>query len=294
MKLYPLVTYFCTLNFQKLMKDCISQHVILNDRIFEKTKVINNLITGNLVLYEVIRIIDGIPLFINDHLDRLFSSAILLKVDIWITKEDILKKIETFINHESIKNGNIRISCTFSENEKQILLYQSRHSYPTEEMYNNGVETKTIHIERENPNAKNIQLFHTLIQDFFAQNNIYEAILVDKNECVTEGSKSNIFFIKDQSLITARIEDVLPGITRKYVFQAAINLKIKIEERKIYFDELSNFDVAFISGTSPKILPIKLIDNMSFETNNVVLLQLMSELNRIIADNIKLYKRHIF
>jgi len=268
------------------MNDCISNNVYLNNAIVPSAEAKLYVYPGKITIYEAIRILDGCPLFIEDHLERLQQSATLLNVPLLNSIDRLQSIIAEFIEHESIDNGNIKLQFTYNNNESFSLLYQLRHSYPTKQMYTNGVNTKTLQIERNNPNAKNIQSFHQIAQTFILDNAIYEALLVDKDSNITEGSKSNIFFIKDNRIITALASDVLLGITRKYVIKAAELLGLTIEERKIATNELQDFDAAFISGTSPKILPIKLIDLTVYNTTNVILQQLMSTLDALIKQYI--------
>jgi len=269
------------------MKDCISKNAYVNNKIISAEEVQKALFTGNTTVYEVIRIIDGRPLFIEDHLGRLEKSASLLQLHLCYSASQIYDIIIEFIKHEGISIGNIKLQFTFDNNKSLFLLYQSQHSYPKVEMYAQGVITKTLHVERENPNAKNIQSFHSVAQSFIKEHDLYEALLIDKDNNITEGSKSNIFFIKENTIITALASDVLLGITRKYVIEAALLLGLKVEERKISMDELPEFDSAFISGTSPKILPIKTIDSKKYKTDTVVLLNLMSKLEELIHQNIE-------
>jgi len=273
------------------MNDCISKNSYLNDSIVPTSVARKAFSAGKTTVYEVIRIIDSCPLFVEDHLDRLQKSATLLNVQLWFSLNEIQSKIAEFIKHESVVIGNLKLQFTFDDNNAFFLLYQSQHSYPTVEMYQNGVITKTLQIERKNPNAKNIQSFHSIAQAFIAKNSLYEAILVDKDGNITEGSKSNIFFLKDKTVITALATDVLLGITRKYVIQAAQLLGLSVEERKIGNNELQTFDAAFISGTSPKILPIKSIDANVYVTNNVSLLQLMAKLDTIMLQYIEKHNK---
>jgi branched-chain amino acid aminotransferase len=268
------------------MNDCISNNVYLNNAIVSTAEAKLYVYPGKLTIYEAIRILDGCPLFIEDHLNRLQQSAALLHVPLLISIERLQLQIAEFIKHESIDNGNIKLQFTYNDNVSFSLLYQLRHSYPTKQMYTDGVHTKTIQIERNNPNAKNIQSFHQIAQTFILDNAIYEALLVDNDLNITEGSKSNIFFIKDNRIITALASDVLLGITRKYVIKAAELLGLTIEERKIPTNELQDFDAAFISGTSPKILPIYSIDLNVYNTSNIFLQQLMSTYDALIKQYI--------
>ena len=269
------------------MIDCISKNAYLNNSIIPAEQAQEALFAGKITVYEVIRIINGCPLFINDHLVRLQKSASLLNVKLWYSATQIQSIISEFIHHESITNGNLKLQFIVDNKESLFLLYQSQHSYPTLEMYQNGVLTKTLDLERDNPNAKNVQSFHKVAQSFLKDHNLYEAILVDKNGDITEGSKSNIFFIKGNSVFTALASDVLLGITRQYVIDASKSVGLTVEERKISKKELPTFDAAFISGTSPKILPIKKIDEYSYRTDNKHLQNLISELDEMIQQYIE-------
>jgi branched-chain amino acid aminotransferase len=275
------------------MNDCISNNVLYNDSIIPLEEANENYFKGEISIYEAIRIIDGCALFIEDHLARLLQSAQLLRVPLPYSMTEIASKIEIFIKHESIVFGNCKILISYNNSQSYFLVYQLQHSYPTLEMYSKGVTTKTVAIERENPNAKNIQRFHSIAQSFIKDNNLYEAILVDKESNITEGSKSNIFFIKGNKIITALASDVLLGITRKYVINAAHLIGYSVEERKIAKSELQEFDAAFISGTSPKILGIREIDSIVYTQNNNVLQQLAKKLDTLIEHYIDSKKQQL-
>ena len=274
------------------MNDCISNNVFLNNNIVPLTTALPEIFNGETTVYEVIRIINGYPLFIEDHLERLEKSATLLGVTLLFSIQEMKEKMTAFIKRESIVLGNIRLQYIFKDTKSMFLLYQSQHSYPTKDQYITGVTTKTLSIVRDNPNAKNIQSFHSVAQLFIKSHQLYEAILVDYDGNITEGSKSNLFFIEGKSILTALPTDVLLGITRKYVIEACHLLGLHVEERKISKNELPNFDAAFISGTSPKILPIQSIDANVYKTNNVLLQQLMNKLDELIQQNIDKQKNN--
>ncbi|NQU34922.1 MAG: aminotransferase class IV [Bacteroidetes bacterium] len=114
-------------------------------------------------------------------------------------------------------------------------------------------------------------------------------MLVDENGFVTEGSKSNIFFLKENTLITPKTEQVLPGITRMKVIQIARRMGIKLLEEKISNKSLKLYESAFISGTSPKILPIRNIDEIQFNTKNDTIKKVMDEYELMVSNDILLF-----
>ncbi|MEG0641800.1 MAG: aminotransferase class IV, partial [Clostridium sp.] len=104
----------------------------------------------------------------------------------------------------------------------------------------------------------------------------FEAILVNDDGYVTEGSRSNLFFIRDNTLYTTQGKDVLLGITRKRIIDLAKKNGVNVIEKPIHIDELSGFSSLFISGTSPKVLPIKSVDNINYLTKDTLLLKIIS------------------
>ena len=162
------------------------------------------------------------------------------------------------------------------------------HRYPTSEMYTNGVTCGTLRAERENPNAK---VFQTSVRqkanELIAEKQFYEVMLIDHLERVTEGSRSNVFFIKDNQVITSPEDEVLLGITRQKTIQIAKELGLEIVQKEVFLDTLDTFDAVFITGTSPKILPVKQIDKTIFNPSNNILTNLMEAYNQLIEDYVK-------
>jgi len=237
------------------------------------------------IIYEVLRVIDGIPIFLEAHLERMKNSFKLINVEFPLSYEEIRTKIESIIKDEDKYNGNIKV--TYGVNEKKLKVFFIEHFYPTEEMYKNGVDTILYFGERENPNAKIVNdSFREKVNKEIKDNNAYEAILVDNNGNVTEGSKSNIFMVKDDVLITSPIKAVLPGVTRGEIIELAQKLKIKIQEVEYKYTDIDKLDGMFISGTSPKVLPIKSVNSIKLDPANKIIRSLVEEYNREIMDYI--------
>lgn len=274
------------------MSECFSKKYIINNKTMSCENFRDNLIHEGKSLYEVIRIIDGIPLFLEDHLERLFYSAAVTGLNIWLNEEDIKVSIGELSKINLIENGNVKIVFNFNKNGKNTFLaYFIKHTYPSEEMYLNGVKTSSYHAERENPNAKVINTsLREITNNIIKEKNVYEVILIDNDGNVTEGSRSNVFMVEGSKVYTAPKEDVLIGITRKYVFQACKNLKYEIIERKVGFNNIINVNGIFMCGTSPKVLPISKVDNIEFDSNNKIVQDIRREYDSIVEHYINSYK----
>ena len=236
------------------------------------------------LIYEVIRIINGKPLFYKEHFDRMINSFKLNDYKNDITYDELLNDINSLVISNDKNLGNIKIIFNMKSNEFKIFFI--KHSYPTDEMYKEGVKTILYFGERENPNAKVINNgFREAVNKEIKKTNAHEAILVDRNGYITEGSRSNIFLIKDSNVYTSKVEAVLPGVTRTEIIKVAKENSINIIEENIRYTDLEKFDVLFISGTSPNILPIRRVNELEFDVENYLLRKLMNLFDELICRN---------
>ena len=126
----------------------------------------------------------------------------------------------------------------------------------------------TSNITRENPHAKIFRKdYAQTISKIRSDSQAFEVILVDEKACITEGSRSNLFFIKNDVVITAREDDVLLGISRLELCKLLLKLNIALEMRTIKETELAEFEACFLTGTSIKVLPIATIDTIHYASS---------------------------
>lgn len=215
-------------------------------------------------IYEVIRIYNRLPAFVEEHMCRMQQSAALTNKsipDISIVN-GALKRL---ISESNIDNGNVEIVFN-SINNWSIRFIP--HSYPTPAQYDEGVSTKLFDALRENPNAKvKLVELRERVGQFIKENNIFEAIYTHEG-VISEGSRTNIFFIKNNEFFTTPLANVLPGITRLIVTEIIKNNNFILHETPIRVQQISSFDSAFLTGTSPEVLPIKTLDNQAYYTHN--------------------------
>ncbi|MDU1323175.1 MAG: aminotransferase class IV [Clostridium botulinum] len=273
--------------------ECFNEFFIENEKIKERGSFEESFLKEGKSLYEVIRIIDGAPLFLKSHLERFYNSAKLEGLNLWLDEEEIKENINRLIEINKVSIGNIKLVFNFNKGKNNnFLCYFLKHNYPEDIEYKRGVKTILYHGERENPNAKVINMdFRKIVGEKIKEEKAYEAILVDRNGYITEGSKSNIFMIKDGKVITAPIEKVLPGITRQNIIDVCKNLNLKVEEEKVHYKDIDKLEGLFISGTSPKVLPIKSVDEIEFKSSeNKLILSIMEGYNKAIEEDVKGYK----
>jgi branched-chain amino acid aminotransferase len=231
-------------------------------------------------VYEVLRVVQGFPLFMEDHLERFFSSASIAGIKIRFSKEQIAGFVTELISQNRITEGNILVSCKIN-----LKAFFIPHKYPHKNWYETGVRCGVLKAARQNPHAK---VFQTPVRQqadkLMRKQNLYEVLLVDHFNRITEGSRSNVFFVKNDSLITPPGNGVLLGITRRKTILLAEKAGIPFFEQDILLDELPHYQAAFITGTSPKILPVSQISEWKFDPQNQLVQLLRKKYDELILD----------
>ena len=239
------------------------------------------------VFYEVLRIIDGKALFINEHLNRLRKSVELaneFSLDVCKLKT----KINKLLNKSYINGLNLKISLFHYNQQQEVYAYFIQSQYPSTEMYQNGITVGILPAERKNPNVKlENPTLRNAANRAIEKNKNFEMLLINEQGYITEGSRSNFFAVFGNTLVTPPALQVLEGITRTMIIKLAKHNHITLEERPIHINEIPNMDGAFITGTSPKVLPIATIDHHTFVSIPVITKKIMEYYNLLIEKSIR-------
>lgn len=238
-------------------------------------------------VYEVLRVVEGTALFLEDHYNRLLSSVKMGDVNFYMNYSEFEQHLHELckINDQTI--GNVKFILSGDKMESRWSFSFIPHSYPSEADYREGVSTGLLYAERNNPNAKIIQ--HTVREkanQMMEAQKFYEVLLVDRNGLITEGSRSNVFFVKGDRFYTAPTAMVLAGVTRMKVLECLQELKFNVQEKAVSSAEIGQYDAVFLTGTSPKVLPVNRIDDQVFKVNNPMVEQLRIKYNSVIENYI--------
>lgn len=242
---------------------------------------------SGLEIYEVIRVTDGVPLFLEDHLERFFSSALQKGVGLPLTGEQISRRLKQLMDANGVYAGNIRFSF-ISGATGGFLASFIPHKYPDAEMVQIGVRCGLLPAERQDPNAKVVQAgLRAAADQLIAEKGFYEVLLVDRQGQVTEGSRSNVFFLNQDVFITPPVVAVLPGITRLKVLQLLQQLGERVEERPVSVVELAGMEAVFLTGTSPKVLPVRSVDGFTYATGHPRMSRLVAAYDKLVDSYIR-------
>lgn len=270
-----------------------AQYFIWNDKVLDISKLPDSEINKQPSVYEVIRVLSGVPLFLEEHLERLRNSIELLGFEHRSSFAETKDKIHNLIKINNYPQQNIKIVVNSLENSAlNQFIFFIPSQYPTLEDYRQGVRTISFEAERHNPNAKVVaNLLREKINKAIENSDVFEAILINNNGEITEGSRSNIFLVKDDKLYTAPAKDVLVGITRSRIIKIAVNLQIPVVEAPLPISSLQEIQGIFLTGTSPKVLPIATVDTLSFDSsNNNIINKIIEAYDSMITEYISSFK----
>tara|TARA_B100000941_G_scaffold290170_1_gene271405 strand:- start:2220 stop:3140 length:921 start_codon:yes stop_codon:yes gene_type:complete len=212
-----------------------------------------------------------------DHTKRLFDAASKVNISIPYSINELCNAQKESMSKNNLLEGYIR-PIVFLGSESMGLRSQDSlsvnvaiacwewPSYMDPEAKKNGISViKSPYQQYDNPLYSNNKIIGTYVNSIMAVNDAIakgaeEAILMDKNGHISEGSGENIFIVKNSRLVTPTTDFCLNGITRQSVISIANDLNYEIEEKNLIFDDLLEADEAFYSGTAVEITPITRVD----------------------------------
>lgn len=265
------------------------ENMILNGDLIKKDPLL--IPSGKGMVYEVVRVIGRTPLFLKGHYERLLSSLLSAGKDNFISYREYSDATDRLITSGDKKDFNLKTIVDPATGEWYI--FESPSSYPDDRLYSKGINTSVLKYERNNPNAKIVNTDLTAVAaKLMEATGAYEVILEDSDGKITEGSRSNIFFFKNERLFTPPLSKVLPGITRLKIMDTMEKEGIPVEEKDITREDIASFEGAFMSGTSPKILPIKTIDGVKYQvTGNAFVRRLIDAFQKTIDEDLNNYRQ---
>jgi len=261
-----------------------AEQIIFNYNFIPRDELKTCKTTRCIIIYEVVRLINGIPLFWEGHWTRLQNSIKAVGFRVKIDKIKFEQSLSDLIKQNSYLNTNIRIEVF----EKNILVYAIHAEYPTNLDYEHGVNVNFTEAIRKNPTRKILRRTWKKTMERKINNaGMSELLLVNPEGLITEGSHTNVFFIRENKLYSAHESLILPGITRLEVMKIAAAENIQLEYLGIKKESITVYEAAFLCATSLHILPIARINDQSYDVNNSTLRFLMNAFDNHLELEIK-------
>ena len=237
-------------------------------------------------IYETLRVSNRQVYFLKDHIERLMESARIISLEHHFSEKEIEESINQIITKNDAETCNVKMLLIGapSKEEAQLFIICLNPLFPDKKLYRHGATFTTYKYERVFPHAKTLNMLQSYLAYREAKKlGAYDALLINRDGYITEGTRTNFFCIKDQTIYTPPEKDILLGVTRKAILKVAKENGYEVVEKDIKIDDVSSYDGAFVSSTSSKIIPIKNIDEQVLKPQPDTLKKLMSLFDDFLA-----------
>tara|TARA_B100000029_G_scaffold102184_1_gene92583 strand:+ start:954 stop:1877 length:924 start_codon:yes stop_codon:yes gene_type:complete len=214
---------------------------------------------------------------LNEHIERLFASARILNMKIPFDKNTINEACLNAVKNNNLEAAYIRPMCFYGSEGMglradglqvhMIIAAWAWGSYLGAEGLEKGIRVKTSSFSKHHVNvtmckakANGNYMNSMLALQEALQSGYDEALMLDVDGYVAEGSGENIFIVRNGVLYTPELTSALEGITRDTIIQFAVQNNIPTKEKRITRDEIYIADEAFFTGTAAEVTPIRELD----------------------------------
>lgn len=219
-------------------------------------------------VYENIKVRNGIVYFTKQHIERLQKSAETIGLTHPFTSDEVTKYLHELLEKlELTKDGSCNIKILLiGGREPQLFIMALAPLFPDRKLYSTGAKTISFSYERFLPQAKTLNMLPSyLFYKKAKEADCYDGLLISNTGTILEGTRTNFFAIKGRELFTPPAEEVLEGVTRQTVIHVAKKQGFTIHEVAITLAQIGEYDGAFLTSTSSKIVPIRQIDEINLQ-----------------------------
>jgi branched-chain amino acid aminotransferase len=261
--------------------------IFLNNKLVRKDKAMISVFDHGFLygdgIYETLRSYNGMVFMLDEHIERLYRSASLIQLTIHKNTDAIKKAVYQTLRANRLREAVVRITVSrgagpagldpeLCKKPTFVIFATQFRKYP-EQCYRKGVKISIVKTRRNiisalNPQIKSLNFLNNVLAKIEAKNeNTFEALMLNYRGYLAEGTVSNVFFVKDESLYTPGLNaGILGGITRKAVLDIARKCGFKIRQGKFRKNAIYGAEEVFLSNTTMEVMPVSHVDNVRIGT----------------------------
>ncbi len=283
-------------------------YVFLNNKIVPKAEANVSVYDHGFMygdgIYETMRVYDGVVFMLEEHIERLGHSGSFIKLKI-PGREFISDAVYKTLDANKLSDAYVRVTVSRGKGSigldpelcKEItfvVIAEEFRPYP-ESYCKDGVKivlakTRRNLIEALNPKIKSLNFLNNILAKIEAkEKDAYEAIMLNKDGFITEGTVSNIFFVKDSILCTpSENSGILAGITRETVISIADRNGINVDEGMFYPNDLYSSTEVFFTNSTSEVMPVSMVDDVRYRTGEIT-----KTLQRLYKEEVNRYVKKV-
>ncbi|MFH5182252.1 branched-chain-amino-acid transaminase [Paenibacillus sp. TAB 01] len=261
-------------------------------------------------IFEGIRVYNGNIFKSKEHLDRLYDSAKSIMLDIPLSQDEMQQVLSETIRRNGLRDGYIRLVVSRgpgdlgldprrSPKANVIIIVEQLSIYP-EEAYQNGLKTVSVSTRRNvpdalNPKIKSLNYLNNILVKIQANlAGVGEAIMLNSQGYVAEGSSDNIFIVKRGVIYTPPCYvGALEGITRAAIMELSEKLGYKLKEEPFTLHDVYVADEVFFTGTAAEVIAVREVDGRIIGEGKAgpITTNLLQEFRKLVEiDGVKVYE----
>jgi len=261
-------------------------------------------------IFEGIRIYDGNIFRLKEHLDRLYDSAKSIQLDIPLTYEEMQEAVVETVRRNELRNGYIRLVVSRGPGDLGldprrcpkafvIIIVEQLAIYP-EEAYRNGLVSISVSPRRNipdalNPKIKSLNYLNNILVKLQANlAGVGEAIMLNAQGYVAEGSSDNIFIVKRGVVYTPPTwVGALEGITRGAIIELCGKLGLPLKEEPFTLHDVYTADEVFFTGTAAEVIAVREVDGRTIGAGKAgpITMRLLEEFRKIVTvEGVQVFK----
>ncbi len=219
-------------------------------------------------VFDFLRVKGPQPLFLDAHINRLYRSLELMRLQLSYSKETLKDIIETLISKNQLDHSGIRITVTggaspdgYTPVEPHIIIVQQPIAAPPVELARGEYKLVTHAYRRQMPEVKSTDYLTAIWLQPWIKEQGAQDVLYHWDGNVTECPRANFFIVTQNNTLVTPGTGMLKGITRANILSVAKDL-MAVEERTVTLEDILTAKEAFISSSTKRIIPVTAVDDM--------------------------------
>ena len=237
-------------------------------------------------IYETMRVYDGVVFKIDEHLSRLYRSASLIGLNIPLDTAALKIAVYETLIANTHKNAYVRLTISrgygsvgldpdFCPKPTIVIIAKELKEYPRD-YYERGITLILAKTRRNlkkaiDPRIKSLNFLNNILAKIEAKKaGAYEALMLNAQGVLTEGTISNVFFFRDHMLCTPSVKSgILDGITRGLIIELASRDDIPVHEGRFTTRDLLNAEEVFITNTTMEAMPVSKVNDKTYKVGKI-------------------------
>ena len=236
-------------------------------------------------VWEGLRVVDGHPAFLEQHLDRLWEGAAAIALDVGLTREELTERVYRTLAANEMTGDGVHIRLMVTRGPKSTPYQDPRlsagpatvvviaeHKDPLPATVERGLSLFTVHVRRAAPDTLDPKLnTHSKLGDITACIQAYtagadEALMLDPHGFVATCNSTHFFLVRAGEVWTSTGDYCLGGITRSNVLEICARQGIPAREKNFSLTQVYSADEAFVTGTFAGVVPVHTVDGRAIGT----------------------------